>query len=156
MTSCAVKGLQNLATFPVGSSPVSRVVFEDILLGLVSFITENFKFASLWNHALKTLQHIGSFVDKYYGSVELQSYMHVVVEKIASMFSLHAETLPLMLKLELASNIGRTGRSYMLKIVKGIEEAIFFHFPEVYVRIKGLIIFVLCWRFLRHNSIFPV
>ncbi|XP_022154542.1 MMS19 nucleotide excision repair protein homolog isoform X3 [Momordica charantia] len=130
---CAVKGLQNLATFPVDSSPVSGIVFKDILLALMSFITVDFKFASLWKHALKALQHIGSFVDKYDGSVESQSYMHVVVENIASMFSLHDEAMPLMLKLELASDIGRTGRSYMLTIVQGIAEAIFFHLPEVYV-----------------------
>ncbi|XP_038898521.1 MMS19 nucleotide excision repair protein homolog isoform X2 [Benincasa hispida] len=130
---CAVKGLRNLSTFPVGSSPVSRVIFEDILLEFMSFITVNFKFGSLWNHALKALQHIGSFVDKYHGSVESQSYMHIVVEKIASMFCPHDEALPLMLKLEMAFDIGRTGGSYMLKIVLGIEDAIFFHLSEVYV-----------------------
>ncbi|XP_023547397.1 MMS19 nucleotide excision repair protein homolog isoform X1 [Cucurbita pepo subsp. pepo] len=129
---CAVKGLRNLATFPVGSSPVSSVVFEDILLGLMSFITMNLECGSLWNHALKALQHIGSFVDRYHGSVEWQSYMHVVVEKIAPMFSLHDEALPLTLKLKMASDIGRSGRSYMLKIVQGIEEATSFHLSEVY------------------------
>ncbi|KAL0562327.1 hypothetical protein IC582_002781 [Cucumis melo] len=129
---CAVKGLLNLSTFPVGSSPVSRVIFEDILLEFMSFVTVNFKFGSLWNHALKALQHIGSFVDKYPGSVDSQSYMHIVVEKIASMFSPHDEVLPLMLKLEMAVDIGKTGRSYMLKIVGGIEEPIFYNLSEVY------------------------
>lgn len=109
----------------------------------MSFITVNFKFGSLWDHALKALQHIGSFVDKYHGSVESQSYMHIVVEKIASMFSPHDEALPLMLKLEMAYDIGRTGRSYMLKLVRGIEEAIFFQLSEVYVRVKRLMIFIL-------------
>lgn len=110
----------------------------------MSFITMNHECGSLWNHALKALQHIGSFVDRYHGSVEWQSYMHVVVEKIAPMFSLHDDALPLTLKLKMASDIGRSGRSYMLKIVQGIEEATSFHLSEVYVCVKRLIIFILC------------
>lgn len=123
----------------------------------MSVITVDFKFVSLWNHASKALQHIGSFVDKYHGSVKLQSYMHVVIERIASMFSLPDEAMPLMLKLELASDIGRTGRSYMLKIIQGIEEAIFFHLSEVYVRVKKVnnLYFMLDIS-RRHHSMFPV
>lgn len=120
----------------------------------MSFVTVNFKFGSLWNHALKALQHIGSFVDKYPGSVDSQSYMHIVVEKIASMFSPHDEVLPLMLKLEMAVDIGKTGRSYMLKIVGGIEEPIFYNLSEVYVRVKRLSIFMLLLYIGRTFNVF--
>ncbi|XP_041014960.1 MMS19 nucleotide excision repair protein homolog isoform X1 [Juglans microcarpa x Juglans regia] len=127
-----VKGLQILATFPGYVSPMLISEFESILITFMSIITLHFKKTLLWKLSLKALVNIGSFIDEYHESEKVSSYMGVVVEKIISLVSLDDFTMPFPLKLEAISGIGASGLNYMLKIVRGLEEAIYTNLSEFY------------------------
>ncbi|KAL5576917.1 hypothetical protein UlMin_018616 [Ulmus minor] len=127
-----VKGLQILTTFPEDILRISTNVFENVLTTLMSIILEDFNQKLLWKLALKALVHIGSFLSRCNESEKAFSYMGVVVEKIVSSVPL-STAIPFPLKLEAVSEIGASGQSYMLKIAKGLEEAIFANICDVYV-----------------------
>ncbi|XP_059595466.1 MMS19 nucleotide excision repair protein homolog isoform X3 [Vitis vinifera] len=128
-----VKGLQILATFPGEFLPISKSIFENVLLTFISIIVEDFNKTLLWKLALKALVQIGSFIDRFHESEKALSYNYIVVEKIVSLMFLDDFGLPFQLRLEAISDIGTTGLNVMLKIVQGLEDAIFANLSEVYV-----------------------
>lgn len=129
-----MKGLLILGTFSGGSLIISNSIFENILLTFTSIIISEFENTLLWKLALKALVHIGSFIDRFNKSEKALSYMDVVIEKIVSLASSHDFSMPFPLKLEAISEIGATGRNYLLKIVQGLEEAVCANLYEVLVR----------------------
>ncbi|KAL1810839.1 hypothetical protein ACET3Z_020904 [Daucus carota] len=129
-----VKGLQILATFPGDFSPISKSVYESILLKLISVVTGNCKDAFLWKLALKALVEVGSFVDKSEDTEKAQSFNAIVVDKIASFMLCDDLSMPLPLKLEIISSIGTTGLSYMQKFLQGLECSLLASLSGVYVR----------------------
>lgn len=132
-TLCAVKGLQILATFPEGFSPISNSLYEYILLTLISTISSTSENIFLWRLALKSLAHIGSDSDKHGKTDRALSYMKIVVEKIVSLLSNDDCDMPFPLKLNVAADIGTSGLNYMLRIVQGLEEAVYANLYEIYV-----------------------
>ncbi|EOY26932.1 MMS19 nucleotide excision repair protein, putative isoform 1 [Theobroma cacao] len=128
-----VKGLLILATFPEGYLLISKPVFEKILMTFVSIVTVDYSNTLLWKLALKALVQIGSFIEKCHESEKEPSYLGLVVEKIVSFSSLGDFSIPFPLRLEALSEIGTSGKSYMLKVVEGLEEAIYANLSEVYV-----------------------
>ncbi|KAB2026611.1 hypothetical protein ES319_D06G232100v1 [Gossypium barbadense] len=132
-TYIGVKGLLILATFPGGYSLISKTVFEKILVTFVSIINEEYSKRLSWKLALKALGEIGSFIERYHESEKEPSYMDIVVEKILSLAFVGDFGIPFPLRLEALSDIGTSGRSYMLKVVQGLEEAIYANLYEVYV-----------------------
>ena len=131
-----MKGLQILATFPGEFLPISKSIFENVLLTFISIIVEDFNKTLLWKLALKALVQIGSFIDRFHESEKALSYNYIVVEKIVSLMFLDDFGLPFQLRLEAISDIGTTGLNVMLKIVEGLEDAIFANLSEVYVSVR--------------------
>lgn len=127
-----VKGLQILGTFPGGCLLISNIMFERILMVLLSVVTENYNDELGWKLALKGLVNIGSSIRRSHESEKAQSYMSIVVEKVISLSSL-TDDVPFPLKLEAVSDIGTSGVDYMLKIVKGLGEVLCAKISEVYV-----------------------
>ncbi|XVE88815.1 hypothetical protein DITRI_Ditri19aG0098700 [Diplodiscus trichospermus] len=128
-----VKVLLILATFPGGFLLISKSVFEKILLTFVSIVNVDCSNKLLWKLALKALVQIGSFIERYHESEKEPSYMAIVVERIVSLASLGDFSIPYPLRLEALTEIGTSGQSYMLKVVQGLEEAIYANLSEVYV-----------------------
>ncbi|XWS20223.1 hypothetical protein CRYUN_Cryun31cG0081600 [Craigia yunnanensis] len=128
-----VKGLLILATFPGGFLLISKTVFEKILVTFVSIVNVDYSNTLLWKLALKALMQIGSFIERCHESEKEPSYMVIVVERIVSLASLGDFSIPFPLRLEALSEIGTSGQSYMLKVVQGLEEAIYANLSEVYV-----------------------
>ncbi|PON88549.1 Coatomer beta subunit [Trema orientale] len=128
-----VKSLQILATFPEDHLPISKSAFENCLTTLTSIIWVDFNKTLLWKLALKALYHIGSFVSKCHESEKVLSYRSIVVEKIVSSLSDDNFTLPFPLKLEAVSAIGASGMNHMLKIVQGLQGAIFASISDSFV-----------------------
>ncbi|XVF74504.1 hypothetical protein PTKIN_Ptkin13bG0115700 [Pterospermum kingtungense] len=131
---CGVKGLLILGTFPGGYLLISKTVFEKILETFVSVVSMDYSNTLLWKLALKALVHIGSFVERYHESEKESSYMGIVVERIVSWASVGDFSIPLPLRLEALIDIGTSGQRYMLKVVQGLEEAIYSNLSEIYVQ----------------------
>lgn len=131
--SLRVKGLQILATFPGAHFPVSKSVFESILVKLVSNVTENFSMTYLWKASVNTLVNIGIFLEEYPDPEKLQSYMSVVVERIILLISQEDSTMPYALVLEAISDISSSGHTFKLRIVQGVQVAILVKFSNVFV-----------------------
>ncbi|KAF7843400.1 MMS19 nucleotide excision repair protein-like protein isoform X1 [Senna tora] len=128
-----VKGLQILAMFPGDAFPIPKSLFENILRKFMSIITEDFHKTILWDVALKALVHIGSFVQKFHESEKAMSYRSFVVEKTVELLSLDDTTMSFSFKVEALSNIGMTGMEHMLKVLQGLEGAIFSSLSDVFV-----------------------
>lgn len=128
-----VKGLQVLATFPGGFSPVSKSIYESILMQLMAIITLDFNKTSLWKLGLKALVDIGSFVHKSEDSEKARSFGTIVVEKIASLMISDDLNMPPSLKVETISSIGMSGLDYMLRILQGLDKALSTCLCGVYV-----------------------
>ncbi|PON54356.1 Coatomer beta subunit [Parasponia andersonii] len=128
-----VKSLQILAIFPEDHLPISKSAFENCLTILMSIILVDFNKTLLWKLALKALYHIGSFVSKCHESDKALSYTSIVVEKIVSSLLDDNFTLPLPLKLEAVSAIGASGMNHVLKIVQGLQGAIFASISDSFV-----------------------
>ncbi|GMI72401.1 homolog of yeast MET18 [Hibiscus trionum] len=128
-----VKGLLVLATFPGGYLLISKTVFEKILVTFVSIVIMDHGKILLWKLALKALMQIGSFIERYHDLEKEPSYMGIVIEKIVSLASAGDISIPFPLRLEALSDIGTSGRSYMLKVVQGLEDAIYANLNEVCV-----------------------
>ncbi|XVF26849.1 hypothetical protein REPUB_Repub14bG0054800 [Reevesia pubescens] len=128
-----VKGLLILATFPGGYLLISKTLFEKILVTFVSIVNMDYSNTLLWKLALRALMQIGSFIERYHESEKETSYMGIVVERIVSLASVGEFSIPFPLRLEALSDIGTSGQSYMLKVVQGLEEAIYANLSEVYV-----------------------
>lgn len=131
-----MKGLKILANFPGEFFPISKSIFENVLLTFTSNITEDSNKTLLWKLALKALVQIGSFIDRFHENEKALSYNHIVVEKIVSLMFLDDFGLPFQLRLEVASDISTTGLNVMLKIVQGLEDAIVANLSEVYVSVR--------------------
>lgn len=129
----AVKGLQILATLPEDIFPISKITYEKILTTFVSVILRNPNQRMLWKVALKALVQIGSNAYRYDESQKALSYMEIIVEKTVSSVLLDDFSLPLPLKMEALSEIGTSGQNHMLRIIQGLEEAIFATLSDVYV-----------------------
>ncbi|KAK6125136.1 hypothetical protein DH2020_041102 [Rehmannia glutinosa] len=125
-----VKGLQVLATFPESFPPVSKSIYDKILLELVSIVTSDCSKAFLWTLALKALVEIGCFIDKCPDSEKAVSFESIVVEKIVSLISSDDSALPSSLKLQAAFEIGATRKVFMLTVAQGLDEAINTIFSE--------------------------
>lgn len=153
----AVKGLLILATFPGGYSLISKTVFEKILVTFVSIINEEYSKRLSWKLALKALVEIGSFIERYHESEKEPSYMDIVVEKILSLAFVGDFGIPFPLRLEALSDIGTSGRSYMLKVVQGLEEAIYANLYEVYVCMANKLLLILKdnYHVKDHNIKYP-
>ncbi|XP_024969500.1 MMS19 nucleotide excision repair protein homolog isoform X2 [Cynara cardunculus var. scolymus] len=119
-----VRGLQILASFPGSFLPVSKSTFENILVEFMSIIVLNFNNTSLWRYVLKALVEIGSFIEKSHDSEKMPSFDVIVVERMVVLLSYDDSTMPLSLKVEAVSEIGRTSLKYMLKIVQELNKAI--------------------------------
>ncbi|GAB2269368.1 hypothetical protein Dimus_004288 [Dionaea muscipula] len=128
-----VKGLEVLATFPEGSLPISKLIFENILVILVSSITMNFRVISLWNAALKALVCIGSFVDSYQDKEKSSCFLDIVVRRILLLLQRNNCSMPLSLVLEAISNISTTGRTSTVTTAQVMEETIAAKLSEVFV-----------------------
>ncbi|KAJ7963077.1 MMS19 nucleotide excision repair protein-like protein [Quillaja saponaria] len=128
-----VAGLQIMATFPGDDFPVTKYIFENILVTFMSIITSEFNKLTLWKLALKALVRIGSFIDRFHQSERASSYCHIIVDNLVSVVSLDDSIMPLLVKLEALSAIGTSGMNYMMKIARGLEEAIFSNLSDVYV-----------------------
>jgi len=126
-----VKGLQILAVFNLDVFPIPKSTFENILKKLMSIIIEDFNKTILWNSTLKSLFHIGSLFQNFSESEKAMSYKSFVVDKTMELLSLDDIALPFSLKVEVLSDIGMTGMKNMLKILQGLEGAIFANLSEV-------------------------
>ncbi|OMO70965.1 Armadillo-like helical, partial [Corchorus capsularis] len=125
-----VKGLLILSTFPGGYLLIPKTVFEKILVTFVSIVTENYSSMLLWKLTLKALVQIGSFIERCHEAEREPSYMGIVVEKVVALSSLADSSIPFPLRLEALSDIGRSGQNYMLKVIQGLEEAIYANLLE--------------------------
>jgi len=143
VTVFAVKGLQILATFPGAYFPVSKLAFEDILVKLVLSVTDNFSMTSLWTASLKTLVNIGIFLEKYPDPEKLQSYMSIVVDRIILLITQDDSAMPYALMLEAISDISRSGHTFKLRIVQGVQEAILVKFSNAFVCILTYLLVLL-------------
>ena len=83
-----MKGLQILATFPGEFLPISKSIFENVLLTFISIIVEDFNKTLLWKLALKALVQIGSFIDRFHESDKTLSYNCIIDENIVSLMFL--------------------------------------------------------------------
>ena len=120
----AVKGLRILASFPGNFMPVSKSTFENILAEFISVISLNFNNTSLWRSVLNALAEIGSYIEEYHDSEKMPSFDVIVVERMVALLSSDDSTIPLSLKVEAVSEIGKTNLKYMLKIVQELNKAI--------------------------------
>ncbi|KAK6914821.1 MMS19, C-terminal [Dillenia turbinata] len=132
-----VKGLQVLATFPGGFLLISKSIYEEILMALLAIITNGFNRKTLWGIALKALVSIASYTDEYHETEKATIYTHVVVEKLVSLMSLEECNMPVQLRLEATVGIGLSGTNYMLRVIQGLEEAIFSLLAEVHGNLKS-------------------
>ncbi|OVA08536.1 RNAPII transcription regulator C-terminal [Macleaya cordata] len=121
---CGVKGLQILATFPGGSLPISKSIFESILTIFVSVISDSREDTLLWRLTLNALKEVGIFIDELHDSEKVLSFMTIVVEKVISLISLSESSMPLPLRLEAISVVGAAGQNFMLRAIQVLEEAI--------------------------------
>ncbi|XP_050235075.1 MMS19 nucleotide excision repair protein homolog isoform X2 [Mercurialis annua] len=129
-----VKGLQILATFPGGSSLISKLTFDNILMKLLSIINMNFNKTLLWNQALNALVQIGSFVHGCNESDRQTSYMDIIVGKMILLASAADFNMPWRLKQTAISSIATSGQKYLLKFFLELEEAIHSNLADVYVK----------------------
>ncbi|XP_039690241.1 MMS19 nucleotide excision repair protein homolog isoform X2 [Medicago truncatula] len=127
-----VKGLQILAMFNLDVFPIPKSTFENILKKFMSIIIEDFNKTILWNSTLKSLFHIGSLFQNFSESEKAMSYRSFVLDKTMELLSLDDISLPFSLKLEVLSDIGMTSMKNMLKILQGLEGAIFANLSEVH------------------------
>ncbi|KAJ4951961.1 hypothetical protein NE237_028793 [Protea cynaroides] len=128
-----VKGLQYLATFP-GFLPISKPLFENILAIFMSIITSGNERALLWKLSLKALVQIGTFIEKYHDSEKGLGYMNIVIEKFIELICTDDSVMSFRLKLEAITDIGSTGKDFMLRITQGMEEAISTNFYEACIK----------------------
>lgn len=121
----SVKGLQILAMFPGSFMLVSKVIYENVLVLLMSLITGRWADKLLWKLAVEALMHIGTYV---VNSEKGASYMNLVVEKAVLLLSHDDSEMPFPMKLEAISEVGTTGPNFMMRVIQGLEEAIFANF----------------------------
>ncbi|KAI3455490.1 hypothetical protein Pfo_012153 [Paulownia fortunei] len=127
-----VTGLQILTTFPESFLPVSKSIYDNILLELVLIVTSDSNKTFLWTLALRALVEIGFFIDKCPDSEKAASFESIVVEKIVSLISSDDSAMLSSLKLQAAFDIGATRKDFMLRVVQGMDEAIYTNFSKVY------------------------
>ncbi|GFP97780.1 mms19 nucleotide excision repair protein homolog [Phtheirospermum japonicum] len=118
------KGLQVLATFPESFAPVSKSIYDNILLELLGIVASHSNKMFLWTWALKALVEIGVFIDKCPDTEKAACFDSIVVKKIVSLISCDESALPSSLKLQAAFEIGATRKDFMLRVVQGLDEAI--------------------------------
>ncbi|KAL0441480.1 UNVERIFIED_CONTAM: MMS19 nucleotide excision repair protein [Sesamum radiatum] len=126
-----VKGLQILATFP-GSFTSIQVINDNIFFELVAIITSDSSKTVVWKSALKALVEIGFSIEKCLDSGKAASFESTVVEKIVSLISSLDSAITLSLRLEAAFEIGATRKDFMLRVVRGLDEAIDTNFSAVF------------------------
>ncbi|KAL6585082.1 hypothetical protein OROMI_004371 [Orobanche minor] len=127
-----VMGLQVLATFPRSFLPVSKSIYDNILLELLGIVASDSNKTFLWTSALKALVEIGLFIDKCPDTEEAGSFESIVVKKIVSLISSDDSAMSSSLKLQAAFEIGATRKDFMLRVVQGLDEAIRTKFSDVY------------------------
>ncbi|KAL6496996.1 hypothetical protein OROGR_028925 [Orobanche gracilis] len=127
-----VMGLQVLATFPRSFLPVSKSIYDHILLELLGIVASDSNKTFLWTLALKALVEIGLFIDKCPDAEKAGSFGSIVVKKIVSLISSDDSAMSSSLKLQAAFEIGATRKDCMLKVVQGLDEAIRTKFSDVY------------------------
>ncbi|XP_021749612.1 MMS19 nucleotide excision repair protein homolog isoform X2 [Chenopodium quinoa] len=131
--SIKVKSLQILATFPGDSAPVSKSLFENIVVTLVSIVTNNFDVTALWKASINALTEIGTFLNDFHYSEKLLSFMSTAVERMIVLISLDDSTMPYSLLLEALSKISASGYTFLLRNVQEWQEAMSAKFAKVYV-----------------------
>ncbi|KAL6559927.1 hypothetical protein OROGR_005044 [Orobanche gracilis] len=127
-----VMGLQVLATFPRSFLPVSKSIYDNILLELLGIVTSDSNKTFLWTSALKALIEIGLFIDKCPNTEEAGSFESIVVKNIVSLITSDDSAMSSSLKLQAAFEIGATRKDFMLRVVQGLDEAIQTKFSDVY------------------------
>lgn len=130
---CTVKGLQTLATFPGSSMPISKAIYEKVLAMFVSIITRRCEEKLLWKLVFKALMQIGTFIESSHDSEKRISYMNIVIGETVSLLSPDDSEMPLPPKLEALCGIGTTGLDYMMRVIKGLEEAVSANFKKASV-----------------------
>ncbi|KAL9268702.1 MMS19 nucleotide excision repair protein-like protein [Drosera capensis] len=123
-SSLGVKGLEVLATFPGGSLPISKSIFESILTILVDAVTTNFAVMPLLTMVLKTLVRIGSFVDSHSGKEKSSCYLDTVVRKFLLFLSTNSCVMPLSIVLEAIVFISTTGLTSTAITAQEMEKSI--------------------------------
>ncbi|XP_065866640.1 MMS19 nucleotide excision repair protein homolog isoform X2 [Euphorbia lathyris] len=129
-----VKGMQIMAMFPGAYLVVSKLIFSNILMTLMSTVTSGLNETLLWKETLKALVHIGSFIYEYNETEKEMSYMNIVVDKMILCTSSADFSMPWSLKMAAISSVAAIGQKIMLKIIQGLEEAILVNLPEFYVQ----------------------
>lgn len=129
----AVKGLQILATFPGSFHPVSKSIYDNTLLELVSIVVCTTNKTFLWTLALKALVEIGSYNDKCADSEKLESFESAVVVTIVSLISSDDLSMPSSIQLQAAFDIGAIRKEFMLRVAEGLDKAMSTNLSAVYV-----------------------
>ncbi|GAB2250129.1 hypothetical protein Droror1_Dr00013488 [Drosera rotundifolia] len=132
-SSLGVKGLEVLATFPGGSFPISRSIFESILTILVDAVTTNFAVMPLLTMVLKTLVRIGSFVDSHSSKEKSSCYLDTVVRKFLLFLSTNSCIMPLSIVLEATVCISTSGLTSTAIIAQEMEKSIVTKLSVVFV-----------------------
>ncbi|KAL9264214.1 MMS19 nucleotide excision repair protein-like protein [Drosera capensis] len=128
-----LKGLEVLATFPGCSLPISKSIFESILMILVDAVTTNFAVMSLLTVVLKSLVHIGSFVDCHSDKEKSSCYLDTVVRKILLFLSTNRCSMPLSVVLKAIVGISTTGLTSTAIITQAMEKSIVKKLSVVFV-----------------------
>lgn len=124
-----------MATFPGSFILDSKLMYENILLTLMSIIESDFNKKFLWKAALKALVEISLFVNKYPEDEKAASFNSIVRQKIVSLISSDDLNMPQSLKLEAIFDIGLTGKSFMHSVVSELEKTISASLSEIFVRV---------------------
>ncbi|KAJ3670959.1 hypothetical protein LUZ60_008385 [Juncus effusus] len=125
----AVKGLQELATFPPCYSIISDKIYISILETFISIINSKYQNSFLWKLSLESLVHIGSSIEKFHDSNKESVYNNIILEKIISIFQ--NSSLPIEMKLDAIYGIGTVGTSYMKRVVRIFEDEIILNIDKI-------------------------
>ncbi|KAL0415179.1 UNVERIFIED_CONTAM: MMS19 nucleotide excision repair protein [Sesamum latifolium] len=113
-------------------SSFSESLVKAFVSMLRSNVADNEQSAYVYCGALKALVEIGFSIDKCLDSEKAASFESTVVEKIVSLISSLDSAIPLSLRLQAAFEIGATRKDFMLRVVRGLDEAIDTNFSAVF------------------------
>ncbi|KAG9449094.1 hypothetical protein H6P81_009059 [Aristolochia fimbriata] len=128
------KGMETIATISGCFVRGLKAVYESILVLFMSIISTQSHDKFLWHLTLKTVVKIGKAVLKFQDSDNMTSFMSIVIEKLIFLLSVDDAIIPLPLILEAISEISAAGTSFLLRVIKGIEEALSVNFSHTLVR----------------------
>lgn len=125
-----VAGLQALASFPGSFSPLTEEKFKEILLFLMSVLSERHEHKFLWEQALGALVQIGISLEKFNDSARALVFVDVVIVELLSQLSIHELSLPILLKLKAITSICCSSSTAVTQVLHGFRRVICgFFFP---------------------------